>query len=133
MEHAPVVDLYHAYVDAWKRDDREAAMEFWDDDIVMVAPGNNPHSGVYRGKQAVVHSLIDRIYAETSSAHVLGLDDLAFGVLHVFAIAHERFEKADGRVLETRRLLVYRWHSGKIVEVKYYDDDQEAADRFWAE
>lgn len=125
--------LHQQYVEAWQRDDRDAAMGFWADDIVMHAPGANPHSGTYRGKDAVQRSLIDRIFEATSRAEVLGLDDIAIGTTHVFTIVHERFEKADGRVFETHRLVVYRWSDSRIVEVSYFDPDQHAADAFWSD
>lgn len=127
-----VAQLHTAYMQAWQRNDAQAAMSFWSDDIVMHAPGNNPHSGVYRGKLEVQRNLIDRIFAETSAAEVFGLDDLAVGSSHVFTIVHERFQKADGRLFETHRFLIYCWAHGKIVEVRYFDPDQAAADAFWS-
>ena len=108
-------------------------MAFWSDEIVMYAPGSNPHSGIYRGKAEVQHNLIDRIYAETTAAEVLGLVDRAVGNNHVFTIVHERFTKADGRVFETNRIVIYRWSNEKIVEVRYFDPDQKAADAFWSD
>jgi ketosteroid isomerase-like protein len=108
-------------------------MAFWSDDIIMHVPGANPHTGVYRGKAEVQRNLIDRIFAETSAAEVLGLIDLAVGSSYVFTIVHERFQKADGRVFETKRFLIYRWANQKIVEVRYFDPDQAAADAFWSE
>jgi hypothetical protein len=80
----------------------------------------------------VQHNLIDRIYAETTEAQVLGLADRAIGTEHVFTIVHERFKKADGRVFETKRIVIYRWSNQKIVEVVYVDPDQAAADAFWS-
>ncbi len=132
MNPVDIANLHDAYVAAWQRDDRETAMAFWADDIVMHAPGANPHSGVYRGKPEVQHNLIDRIFVETTAADVLGLMDRAIGRDHVFTIVHERFQKADGRVFETQRIVIYRWAGGKIVEVRYYDPDQAAADAFWS-
>lgn len=128
-----VAALHDAYVAAWLREDPEAAMAFWSEDIVMHAPGRNPHSGTYRGKPSVKQNLIDRIYAETKKAEVLGLDERAIGQNRVFTVVHERFEKADSRVFETHRVVIYRWERGKIVEVSYFDPDQAAADAFWSE
>jgi ketosteroid isomerase-like protein len=125
--------LHDAYIDAWMRDDAEAAMSYWADDIVMHAAGSNPHSGTYRGKAEVRRNLIDRIYAETAKAEVLGVDDRAIGRDHVFTVVHERFEKADGRTFETHRIVVYRWTAEKIVEVSYFDANQAEADAFWSE
>jgi ketosteroid isomerase-like protein len=133
MNSSEVAKLHDEYVAAWRRDDRETAMSFWSDDIVMRAPGSNPHSGLYRGKTEVVRNLIDRIYAVTTEAEVLGLVDRGIGKDHVFTIVHERFKKADGRVFETNRIVVYRWSNQKIVEVLYFDPDQAAADAFWSD
>lgn len=124
--------LHDDYMSAWKRDDGDAAMEFWSDDIVMHVPGSNPHSGTYHGKIEVQRNLIDRIYAETSKAEVLGLVDRAIGSEHVFTIVHERFTKSDGRVFETKRVVIYRWSNKKIIEVRYFDPDQKSADAFWS-
>jgi ketosteroid isomerase-like protein len=134
-EKVPIKDiseLHNDYMSAWQRGDDKEAMGFWSDDIVMYAPGHNPHSGIYRGKTEVKRNLIERIYAETSKAEVLGLVDRAIGKDHVFAIVHERFTKADGRVFETERFVVYRWSNQKIIEVRYFDPDQKAADAFWS-
>jgi len=133
MNTSDVAKLHNDYISAWQRDDRDAAMAFWSDEIVMYAPGSNPHSGIYRGKAEVQHNLIDRIYAETTVAEVLGLVDRAVGNNHVFTIVHERFTKADGRVFETNRIVIYRWLNEKIVEVRYFDPDQKAADAFWSD
>lgn len=133
MNTIEIAKLFDDYVAAWQRDDPQTAMSFWSDDIVMVASGSNPHSGVYRGKAEVQRNLIDRIFAETTAAEVLGVVDKAFGSEHVFTIVHERFQKADGRVLDTKRILLYRWSNQKIVEVRYFDPDQAAADEFWAD
>jgi ketosteroid isomerase-like protein len=133
MDMKDVAKLHDDYVAAWRRDDRETAMSFWSDDIVMHAPGSNPHSGVYRGKAEVQRNLIDRIYAETTEAEVLELVDRAIGNDHVFTIVHERFQKADGRVFETNRIVIYRWSNQKITEVLYFDPDQAAADAFWSD
>lgn len=130
---ADVAKLHDEYVAAWQRDDRETAMSFWSDEIVMHAPGSNPHSGIYRGKVEVQRNLIDRIYTETSEAVVLGLVDRAIGKDHVFTIVHERFKKADGRVFETKRVVIYQWADGKITTVLYFDPDQAAADWFWSD
>jgi hypothetical protein len=131
-EGSDVAKLHDAYVEAWKRNDTEAAMSFWSDDIVMYAPGANPHTGVYRGKSEVRKNLIDRIFAETTKAEVLGISDRAVGKELVFTVVHERFEKADGRRFETHRIVIYRWSNEKIIEVRYFDPDQRAADAFWA-
>jgi ketosteroid isomerase-like protein len=133
MNMTDVAKLHDNYMSAWQRDDPQAAMAFWSDEIVMHAPGSNPHSGTYRGKAEVQHNLIDRIYVETTAAEVVGLVDRAIGIDHVFTIVHERFTKADGRVFETDRIVIYRWSNQKIVEVRYFDPDQQAADAFWSE
>lgn len=133
MNTTDVAKLHDDYMSAWQRDDPDGAMAFWSEDIVMYAPGSNPHSGTYHGKAEVQRNLIDRIYAETASAEVLGLLDRAIGNEHVFTIVHERFTKADGRMFETNRIVIYRWSNQKIVEVRYFDPDQKAADAFWSE
>jgi ketosteroid isomerase-like protein len=132
MNSIEVAKLHDDYLAAWQRDDGETAMSFWSANIVMHALGSNLHSGVYRGKAEVQHNLIDRIYAETTEARVLGLVDRAIGTEHVFTIVHERFKKADGRVFETKRIVIYRWSNQKIIEVIYVDPDQAAADAFWS-
>lgn len=125
--------LHEAYIAAWMRADADAAMSYWSDGIVMHAGGNNPHRGTYHGKADVRRNLIDRIYAETTKAEVLGVEDRAIGRRHVFTVVHERFEKADGRTFETHRIVVYRWDGGQIVEVSYFDPDQAEADAFWSD
>ena len=131
MSSDEVAKLHDAYVAAWMADDRERAMGYWSDDIVMRVPGAHAHAGIYRGKVEVQRNLIDRIYEETSEAEVFGLLDRGIGSEHVFTIVHERFQKADGRVFETARIVVYKWKNKKIVEVLYVDPDHAAAEAFW--
>jgi ketosteroid isomerase-like protein len=133
VDETEVARLHDAYVAAWQRDDRETAMSFWDDEVVMHAPGSNPHSGTYRGKATVQQQLIDRIYAETASAEVLQLVYRGIGRSHVFTIVRERFTKANGRVLETDRIVIYEWSKARITRILYFDPDQAAADAFWAD
>ena len=128
-----IATLHDDYISAWIRGDGNTAMGSWSDDIVMYAPGSNPHSGRYQGKSEVQLNLIDRIYKETSKAEVLGQVDQAIGRDHVFTIVHERFTKPDGRIFETKRVVMYRWANQKIIEIHYFDPDQKAADIFWAE
>ena len=40
MNSSEVEKLHDDYIAAWRRDDREAAMSFWSDDIVMRAAGS---------------------------------------------------------------------------------------------
>jgi hypothetical protein len=133
VDETEVARLHDAYVAAWQRDDRETAMSFWDEAVVMHAPGSNPHSGTYRGKAVVQAQLIDRIYAETASAEVVELVDRGIGRSHVFTIVRERFTKANGRVLETDRIVIYEWSKARITRILYFDPDQAAADAFWAD
>jgi hypothetical protein len=133
MSSIGLAQLHNEYVAAWMHDDLGKAMPFWSDNIGMRTAGANPHSGTYRGKAEVQHNLIDRIYAETTEAVLLGLFDRDIGSDHVFTIVHERFTKADGRVFETKRIVIYRWSGEKIVEVLYFDPDQPAADAFWSD
>ena len=50
MSSIDLAQLHDEYVAAWMRDDREMAMLFWSDDIVMRAAGTNPHSGIYAAR-----------------------------------------------------------------------------------
>ena len=50
---------------------------------------------------------------------------------HAIILAHERFER-DGRVHESRRVLVYHVRDDKLAEAWIYDDDQRAVDELWS-
>lgn len=126
-------EFHDLYVAAWMRGDREAAMTFWAEDIVMRSPGTNPHSGTFRGKSKVKRQLIDRLYAETSKVQVLQVEDRVVSRSHIATVLHARFEKPDGRVFETHRIVIYQWDEGKITEVSYFDPDQAVADAFWTD
>lgn len=47
MNSGEVTKLQDEYIAAWRRDNRQAAMSFWPDGIIMRACGSNPHTGVY--------------------------------------------------------------------------------------
>lgn len=100
-------------------------MGYWSDDIVMYAPGLNPHSGIYHGKGEVHRNLVDRNYKETSKAEVLGLVDHAIGSVMFLPLSMNALQTLIGRVFDTKRVVIYRWANHKIIEIRYFDPDQK--------
>jgi ketosteroid isomerase-like protein len=120
--------LIDSYLQAMRRGDREAATDYFAEDVVAHFPGRSAHAGTHRGRAAVT-GLFDTIVAD--------LDELSIDVIDVLAsdqrvtlILRERLRRGD-QVLDSERANVYRVEDGKIAELTVYERDQHAVDAFF--
>jgi hypothetical protein len=119
------------YLAAWERNDWEATMACWSDDIVHHVPGRGRLAGDFHGKQAfqehygtVSADLGGTI--EVARAHdVLVNDD------HAVTLVVERAIRGE-RSREFNRVVVYHIRDGLITETWSHDYDSYALDEFWA-
>jgi hypothetical protein len=116
------------YCDAWSRGDLAAIVDCYHDDLVLHYFGRSPLAGEHRGKAAAL-AVLARVQ-QLTNRRLLAIEDVLASDDHAVVLARERFER-DGRVLEARRVLVYRVRDGRLVEGWIYDEDQRAIDAFW--
>ncbi len=110
--------------------DVQTAVDRMADDIVWHVGGNNPLSGDYRGKEAVL-GYLGRLTEETGGTlkndphDVLANDEHAVGLLQFSA-------ERDGRSLRERAAHIVHVRDGKVAEVWIFWEDQSVVDQFFS-
>jgi ketosteroid isomerase-like protein len=122
MDASSNSEVMQRYVEAWERNDWEAATAIWADDIIHHVPGRSPLAGDFFGKQAFLDHY-GRVFAE--------LHDVLVSEDHAVALVKERAVRAE-RSLEFNRVVVYHLRDGKITETWSHDYDLYALDEFWS-
>jgi ketosteroid isomerase-like protein len=100
------------------------------DDIVWHAPGNNPLSGTYRGKQEVF-GLFAKIAATTDGPMQMSIHDILANDDHVVALLKVTASRADRR-LEGRAVHIMHMTNGQLTEFWNFPEDPAAGDEFWS-
>lgn len=122
--------LARAYCAAWSRGDLAAIVDLYHDEIVLHWFGRSPLAGEHRGKAAAL-SALGRL-TQLTNRRLIEVHDILASDAHAVILARERFER-DGRVVESKRVLVYHLREAKLAEAWVYDDDQRALDELVAD
>ena len=131
MSKSDNADTMRNYVDAWLRNDWEAALAFWDDDIVHHVAGRHRLAGDFAGKQVFLQAY-ERVFHELGSTiEVVAVHDILVSDDHAVSLVKERAIRGD-RSLDFDRVVVYHLRDGKIIETWSHDYDPYALDAFWA-
>jgi ketosteroid isomerase-like protein len=123
--------VMHRYVDAWLRNDWEAALAFWADDIVHHVPGRHRLAGDFAGKQAFLDAYTAIFEELGGTIEVVAVHDVLVSDDHAVTLVVERAVRGD-QSLDFNRVVVYHLRDGQIVETWSHDDDPYALDAFWA-
>ena len=124
-------EVLKQYVEAFEREDWEAATAFWSDEIIVHAQGRNPLAGEFSGKRAFLDHY-GRVFTELEgSVELAEVHDVLVGPEYAVALVKERAVRGE-RSLEFERVNVYRLRDGKITEIWSYDSDPYALDEFWS-
>jgi ketosteroid isomerase-like protein len=131
MDASSKAEVMRRYVEAWERNDREAAMALWADDIVHHVPGRSPLAGDFHGKQAFLDHY-GKVFAELGGTiEVVEFHDVLASEDHAVALVKERAVRGE-RTLEFNRVVVYHLRDDKIAETWSHDYDLYALDEFWS-
>ena len=131
MDASSNAEVMKRYVEAWERNDWEAATAMWAHDVVHHVPGRSPLAGDFSGKQAFLDHYA-RVFAELGGTiEVVEFHDVLASEDHAVALVKERAVRGQ-RTLDFDRVNVYHLRGGKIVEIWSYDSDPYALDEFWA-
>ena len=131
MNREDNAEVMRRYAGAWSRNDWDAAIAFWADDVVHHVPGRHRLAGDFVGKQAFLDAYM-AIFAELGGTiEVVAVHDVLVSDDHAVVLVTERAVRGE-QSLEFRRVGVYRLRDGKIVETWSHDYDPYALDAFWA-
>lgn len=123
----PNEELLRREYDAFARNDLDALVRIFSDDVVYHLPGAGPLSGDHRGREAVFRLFdVDRGAAFTSEIH-----DVLANDRHVIALTHVHGRRAD-RTLDDITVHVVHVIDGRITEAWIFPWNQAASDAFWA-
>jgi uncharacterized protein len=131
MDASSKAEVMKRYVEAWERNDWEAATAIWADDVVHHVPGRSRLAGDFAGKQAFLDHY-GRVFAELGGTiEVVECHDVLVSEDHAVALVKERAVRGE-RSLEFNRVVVYHLREGKIAETWSHDYDLYALDEFWS-
>ena len=121
-------DLY----DARARRDWEAVRALLADEVGYHEPGEEDHSGDFRGRDEVV-ALLQKLVAVTEGTFQLEPEGFLNLDQHS-AVVVRWWAEREGRRSEGYELAVYCFHDGRIAEVWFYNEpsDPEALSRVFA-
>jgi ketosteroid isomerase-like protein len=129
-EHPDCALVRRGYA-AFGEDDVDTLASLMTADVVHHVPGNNPISGHYKGRDAVLQ-LYRRLNEETNGTMQVQLEAvLADGRGHVMASHTTRADRGDNG-LEIREGLFVTIVGGKITDIDECTEDIDEENRFWS-
>jgi ketosteroid isomerase-like protein len=128
-EHPNVGTIRDGYA-LFNKGEMAAASESWSDDILWHAPGNNPLSGDYRGKQEVL-GFFGKMQGMGVTSMDLEVHDILANDEHATVMVETRVHRGDAH-LDSRQVHVWHLKDGKATEFWNIVSDQAAADTFWS-
>jgi ketosteroid isomerase-like protein len=124
-------DVMHAYVDAARRGDFDAAFAHFAQDIVFRIPGRSSFAGEHVGREAAIGYIqAARARSREHEVEVEVVDALVSEDRFALVVV-ERFHQ-DGEVVEISRANVYRVRGEEIDQIWIFEGDQYAADALMA-
>ncbi len=127
MAH-PNEDRLRKGYEAFAAGDFTGLDEIFDDNLVWHAPGNNPLSGDYQGKQAV-YDLFGKTMEVTGGTFRLEIHDILANDEHGVALVKTSGER-EGKSLQDNQVLVFHLQGGRVTEFWNHPGDQSAVDEF---
>jgi ketosteroid isomerase-like protein len=109
--------------DARARRDWDAVRALLADEVGWHEPGEEDHSGDYRGREEVV-ALFEKLVAVTEGTFQLEPEAFLNSVEHS-AVLVRWWAEREGRRSEGNEIAVYRFRDNKIAEVWFYPDGYE--------
>jgi len=125
-------EVIGSYLAAMERGDRETALAFYADDVVMHVPGRSAYAGARRGRAAAVAYIRAALERADEGAEVQLVDTLAGDGDRVALLLRERLRGARGELV-LRRANVYTVRDDKIAEIRIFEHDQYEIDAFLAD
>jgi uncharacterized protein len=128
MAH-PNEELMRRGYEAFLGGDLAALSELLSDDIVWHAPGRNPLSGTFRGKDEVLGQLA-KVMELSGGTFSLEIHDILADDEHAVVLVRATAER-NGKRLDDTSVQVWHVADGKATEQWLHPWDLYAADEFW--
>ncbi len=114
------------YAAAWAAGDFLAVRDCYHDQFTLYYAGNNPLSGVHRGKTACLAVLEE--FRKRTRRKLISVDHVMAGPQRGSVLVREQFSH-DGKTTDVQRLLVYSILEDRLHECWVYDQDQALIDQ----
>lgn len=114
------------YATAWAAGDFPAIRDCYHEQFTLYYGGNNPLSGVHKGRAACLAVLEE--FRKRTRRKLLSVDHIMAGPERGAVLAREQFSH-DGTTTDVQRLLVYTILDDQLHECWVYDQDQSLIDR----
>lgn len=128
-EH-PNVTLVNRYLEAGPAGDLDTLREIIHEDVVMHFFGDNPVSGVHRGREDAWDRMNEEWGSRNLQFEIVEVQDVVANDERAWLLMKVRISGPDASV-DLNRVDVYRIVDGRIVELWVYDDDQDAIDELF--
>ncbi|HYH92270.1 MAG TPA: nuclear transport factor 2 family protein [Candidatus Saccharimonadales bacterium] len=128
----PWVSLVRSFIQDFRRGDRRASFDRWDDDVTWIVPGQGPMAGEHHGTNAIVdyHEELRRRSGGTFRQQLISLEAGGGPIVegHLRTIAQR-----PPRSLDLSTLLVFELAGGRLRRVTELPGDPRQWDAFWAD
>lgn len=130
MAEHPNAALARRGYDAFSAGDMDALAEILDERVVWHAPGNNPVSGDYNGRDATF-AYFGKLGELSEGTLKVEVHDILANDEHVVGMQRDTATRG-GKSLDTNEVLIFHVRDGKIVEAWESYIDMAAVDDFWS-
>lgn len=114
------------YATAWAAGDFPTIRDCYHEQFTLHYAGNNPLSGVHKGKAACLAVLEE--FRKRTRRKLLSVDHIMAGPERGAVLASEQFSH-DGKTTDVQRLLVYTIREDRLHECWVYDQDPALIDQ----
>jgi ketosteroid isomerase-like protein len=126
----PNTEIARRAYNAFLSSDMQAMSDSMSDEIVWHAPGNNPISGTYRGKEEVF-GMFAKLAGLLDGPMEMELHDILANDDHVVALLETRASRGDKR-LEGRAVHIMHVADGRMTEFWNFPENPSAGDDFFS-
>jgi ketosteroid isomerase-like protein len=121
-----------AVLDAFNRNDINAAADGMSEDVVYIIRGRSTVSGTYRGRQDFADAL--RRIQQLTNGTMAGKPEVVLSDGdNIMMYMHVTGNRPDGRRYDNDQAYLYRFRDGKLIEGQTIPVDQHAFAEFLAE
>ena len=132
MDEHPNATIVREGFEAFQQGDMDKIRTLMADDMVWTVLGNNPTSGVYKGKSEII-GYFGRLVMETEGTLEIEYIDFIGNDQKVVAVTHVR-AKRQSKIMDVNSIQIFGMNPlGKAVScVGPFSDDSAQVDEFWA-